>query len=419
MDLKGAVKAGVDHIMPNLLPTSVYMGGGFLGWDRPYYFHRYMSIAPVTAAYVPDGSFYSMLFLHDTSEEADVLHHAPCKFERDLYTMMMYQIKTAGGGLRPCMDGLMLCLGDGLSKNDWQWISERISVASSLQACDSLGCAVMWSDRAHDAMLEEYIKTRRFTAHKFIYELFKNGTPCGLIVRSEDLLKSDISGPLFVPNLDLCTDGEIEMIAHYDKPVVCITPAGFDLKKHGIQPDVWFKDPDSKYPMKIFAKNVVLNADFINELNALLVKDNETPELDGDPADAEEFTYSLIDTLPFAKVSAGFIKLCAALNKKICEDMSGVSASVPITAFKTGDRTYRFYVYCVFEDRYCHVFIQTKRDIERVDIITKYPVLPVRFMDELKISFQHNYKNEPDEKHAFKFNAPPGGMVVVDVTYKN
>jgi len=417
MDLKGVVEAGVDYIMPNLLPTSVYMFWGVPGVKTPYFFHRYMAIAPVTAAYVPDGHFFSMLSVHDTTEEYDVLHHAPCKFERDLYTMMMYQNIEPDGKMRPSMEGLMLCLGDGLSEYDWNWISERISKSASLKAYDSVSPTIMWSDRAHDAMLAAYIKTRRFTDHKFIYEIFKAGAPFGSIVRSEDINNVNINGPLFVPNLDLCSDEEIKTLVKYNKAVVCIAPAGYDPAKYGFVSAACFTDPDSKYPMQVLIKGYDFDESYIDELKQLLVKD-DTPELEGNPEDAAEHSNVLYETLAFSKVSLGFIKLCAAVLKKISGDQNGIECDAPMAAYKTGDNKYRLYLYCVHEDQYSHAFVRTKQNIERVDIITSYPVLPPRFMNELNTGFSSGYGDELQEKHAFKVNAPPGGVTIVDVVFK-
>jgi len=416
MDLKSVVRAGVDYIMPNLLPTSVYMWWGVPEEKIPYYFHRYMSIAPLTAAYVPDGHFLSMLFIHDTSEEADVLHHAPCKFERDLYTMTMYQL-LGEKELRPCMEGLMLCQGDGLSKHDWEWMTERFSIATSLQPTRSLGPTILWSDHGHDKMLGAYIKTRRWTVHKFVYEMFKLGVPCGAILRSEQCAGSQLMGPLFVPNIDLCSDEEIRDIATCNNMIVCTAPAEFQPEKYGITPDLVFTDPNSKYPMQVFVKGGRFEPSFLDHLNTLLMQDDASYGVDIDPTGVNEFGYTLVDTLPFAKVSIGFAKVCADILDKLSEDASGIVSNVPMAAFEAGRNRYRLYLYCQHEDQYGHAFVRTVRNIKQVDIITNYPVLPARFMDEASASFIHDYKNETAEKHGFKVNTPPGGMTIVDVTF--
>ena len=402
IDLKGIVRAGVDYIMPNLLPTSVYMQS-MGSW--PCRFHRYMSIAPLVAAYVSDGHFLSMLNVHDTTEEWNVLHHAPCKFERDLHTLTMYQL-IEEKGLRHCMEGLMLCLGDGLSKHDWEWMSERFSIATSLQPTRVLGATLLWSDHAHNKMLDAYIKTKRWTVHKFVYEMFKRGVPCGAVLRGEQYTNAELRGPLFVPNIDLCSEEEIRNIAAGKNTIVCTAPADFKPEQYGITPDHVFIDSHSRYPMQVFVKGNRFEQSFIDHLNGLLEKDDASQgidELEGDPENyGEMFNYTLVDTLTFARPSKGFAEQCAGLLKKLSEDASGIVTNVPIAAFETGSGKYRLYLYSKNESQYDQALVRTAHKIKQVDIITKYPVLPARLRDE-------NY--------AFTVNTPPGGVTIVDVTF--
>lgn len=416
MDLKSVVQAGVDYIMPNILPTSVYMFWGVPEEKWPYYFHRYMSIAPVTAAYVPEGHFLGMQFIHDTSEEADVLHHAPCKFERDLYTMTMYQLLGAGGA-RPCMEGLMLCQGDGLSEYDWNWIAERISTAASLKPIHAFGPTVLWSDHGHDQMLSAYIKTRRWTVHKFVYEMFKLGVPSGSIVRSDQMNGLELKGPLFVPNADLCAEEELSALARYDGPMVCTASAEFQPERYGFSAEFVMTDPNGQYPLRVFARGCGLEPEFLEELVVLLQEDDGSPELKGCPDDVTEFLYTLYDTLPFAKVSTGFSKVCAALLRRLSEEASGITSNVPMAAFEIDRNRYRLYLYCKHEDQYGHAFVRTERNIQQVDIVTHYPVLPARFIDEVDCGFIHNYETKKKEKHSFKVNTPPGGITIVDILF--
>ena len=408
-DLKSVVRAGVDYIMPNLLPTSVYMSWPLWNVPRlPYYFHRYMSIAPLTAAYVPDGHFLSMLNVHDTTEEYDVLHHAPCKFERDLHTLLMYQL-AGEKGLRPCMEGLMLCLGDGLSKHDWEWMTERFSIASSLQPTRAAGATLLWSDHGHDRMMDAYIQTRRWTVHKFVYEMFSRGVPCEAVIRSEHCAGAELSGPLFVPNVDLCSDEEIRDLAACQNTIVCTAPVDFKPEQYGIAPDhVWTDPHGGRYPMQVFVQGTAFQKSFLDHLDGLLEKDDAShavDELEGNPeAYVEEFTYTLYGTLAFARVSKGFAEQCAALLRKLSEDASGIVTNVPTAAFETSDGKYRLYLYGKNDDIYDKALVHTTRKIKQVDIITKYPVLPARMRDE---------------NHAFTVNVPPGGVTIVDIAFES
>jgi hypothetical protein len=169
--------------------------------------------------------------------------------------------------------------------------------------------------------------------------------------------------------------------------------------------------------MQVLVKGSKFEQSFLDHLNVLLMQDDASYGVDIDPNSVHEFGYTLVDTLPFAKVSIGFAKVCADILEKLSEDASGIVCNVPMAAFEIGRDRYRLYLYCKHEDQYGHAFVRTVRNIKQVDIITKYPVLPARFMDEVSTSFHHDYKKEMAEKHGFKVNTPPGGITIVDVTF--
>jgi len=83
IDLRRLVRAGVDYLMPNIVPTGLRLQHP----EHPDRFHRYMTLAPLTSAFVPEGKLLSLLGVKDATEEWDVLHHAPCLLERDIYTL--------------------------------------------------------------------------------------------------------------------------------------------------------------------------------------------------------------------------------------------------------------------------------------------------------------------------------------------
>ena len=108
IDLGGIVRAGVDYITTNILPTSVFVAGDGSRGDR---FHRYMAIAPLTAAHLSDGHLVSMLGVQDASEEWNVLRHAPCRHERDVYSMTAYRVLGENGSRRALSPSPPPCSG--------------------------------------------------------------------------------------------------------------------------------------------------------------------------------------------------------------------------------------------------------------------------------------------------------------------
>ncbi len=415
IDLKRLVLAGVDAITANILPTSCYVGGADEGKEqRPYYFHRYMALAPVTAAYLPKGHLISMLSLQDAAEEWNVMNLFPSQHERDMYTMMAYQLADGDGSSR-ALDGFLLCLGEGIPRHDWEWERERLEIALSAgEAERTMSPALFWSDAAHRRMLREYIATRRWTPFKLFYELGKSGALCGAAVTPEGLGR--YSGTLVVPNMDMLDEDEIRAVAAYGRGgVLCTAAGGFDPAAYGIRPEITFRDPFSDRPMTAFAFGCGVTDEVREKIRELLSRDDGTPNLSGDLMRIEEPKYTLTDTLVFAKVTAGFRAALALLLGHIQAEDSLFGVNKPCMILKMKDGAYRLFLYNDSEVKYHRAFVTAKRKIRDVRIVSKFPVLPPRFVDAATGSLHHVYDGKEEAGKSFEIKIQPGGVTVVDV----
>lgn len=407
-DLSGLIRAGVDWITANILPAGVYVTSE----DRPNRFSRYMALASTTAAHIGRGKLVSMLGVHDASEEWSMMHHAPCLHERDMYSMMAYQLIDKDGICR-ALDGYFLCLGDGISRTEWDWERERLEAALSVDAEACLSPAMLWSDYAFQGMLTEYINTRRWTPHKLFYQLGDHGAHLGAAVTSDGLC--NYSGPLVVPNFDMLSPQEQQAVANYDRgAVLCTAKPGFDPASVGIQPEILFRDGFSNYPLTAFAFGCQVSDALREEIAALLAEDDGTPNLEGDLMELEEPTYVLTETLHFTKVTEGFqmamAKLLLAINQLPFQ------VNKPHLVVKTRDGAYRLYIFNDHISRYRQAFVQAQQEIREVKTITKFPILPPRFMNEASGKLTHIY-NYTGPKKAFEMKLQPGGVTVVDIYF--
>lgn len=407
IDLKAAVELGVDRISANILPTSVYLAGGD---DRPYHFHKYMAIAPTTAAYVPRGHLVSMLGLQDATEEWSVMAHAPCLHERDAYTVMSYRMTDKDGSHR-AVDGYFLCLGDGICKEEWD--KERALLEKSLSALDSeaISASMLWSDAAHNAMLHEYIETRRWTPHKYFYELAKAGTNLGGTVRVDGL--TNYSGTLFVPNFDMLPDEEQKLVLEYRGAVLCTASADFDISS--LKADIIFKDNFSAVPMQAFTLGAKISEDIRAKIACLTSSDDGTEDL-ADIRDAEEYDNTLIDSLVFSKVTKGFSDALALLLREI--DTMPFKIDKPNMVFRMSDGAYRLYLYNDNDFHYHRAFVESELEIVDTRTVTSFPVLPPRFMVKAGGKLHHTYNGTDTAKHSFEIKIQPGGVTVIDVYCK-
>jgi hypothetical protein len=406
VDLSRLVRAGVDYLMPNIVPTGLRLQHP----DRPDRFHRYMTIAPLTSAFVPDGKLLSLLGVKDATEEWDVLHHAPCLLERDIYTLLSFMTDT-GKGLKRSLNGLMICLGDGIHGDEWKWLRERFEVGFMEGVENVLAPTLIWSDAALYNTLPAYIRTRRWTLHKFYYEMAARGTLCGAVMRSENLTHAE--GSLFVPNFDLLSEAEKHAVASYKNGAVVCTAAveSFTPADYGICPDIYFVDKFSNFPMCAFAFNASIENKEI--ITALAEMDDGTSNLEGDPAEEEEQSNVLVETLTFAKVTAGFCEACALLLKTVGSDL--FTCNLPIVPMLMDDGRYRLYISNPEMNSYGYATVTAKFPIKQVVNVSKYPVLPVKFMDSPDEGTGWIGKNSSGTQRIFRAKVTPGGVTILDV----
>jgi hypothetical protein len=406
IDLKRLVRAGVDYLMPNIVPTGLRLQHP----DRPDRFHRYMALAPLTSAFVPDGKLLSLLGVKDATEEWDVLHHAPCLLERDIYTLLSYMTVT-GKGLQRSLDGLMICLEDGIREDEWTWLRERFDIGFVQGVAQVLAPTLLWSDAAFYNTLPAYIRSRRWTLHKFYYEMAQRGALCGAVIRSEDLTRAQ--GSLFVPNFDLLSEAQKHAVAAYGKGAVVCTAAveNFAPADYDICPDIYFVDRFSSYPMCAFAFNTSIeNKDAITPLAEA---DDGMANLQGDPAEAQEHGNVLVDTLTFCKVTAGFCEACALLLKTVGCDL--FTCNLPIVPMLMEDGRYRLYISNPEMNSYGYADVTARRPIRQVVSVSKYPVLPVKFMDSPNEEVGWMGQDSTGAQRSFRAKVTPGGVTILDV----
>ena len=415
INLRKIVAAGVDYVTANILPASGFVCGPD---DRPDPFHRYMAIAPLTAAHLPKGHLVSMLGLHDATEEWSAIHHAPTLHERDMMTMMAYRLIDKDGISR-ALDGFFLCLGDGIPRSDWDWERERLEMAFSADAESVVSPAMLWSDTAFDNILSAYITTRRWTPHKLFVELAEQGVHCAGAVRTDGL--HNYSGTLIVPNFDLLSTEEQQAVAAYDRgTVICTACPEFAPENYGITPEILFCDRFSTYPMTVFAYNCTVGQELREDIDSLLAEDDGQENLTGNMTLVQEPTRgTLTETLTFAKVTEGFRKAMAKLVASVADCPITADKEHLILRLKNG--AYRLYLINDSHNKYHRAQVTCNLPVADVKIVSHFPVLPPRFVESFssRAAQTHIFSEEVTQvQQNFIIKLPPAGVVVVDVFAK-
>lgn len=410
IDLKQLAETGIDYFMPNIVPTGLFLD--YPEWG--YRFHRYMLMAPFTSAFAPETKLVSLLGVRDCTEEWDVLHHVPCCLERDIYTLSGF-MRVTSEGYKRCLEGLMICLGDGVRDEEWKWLTERFDVGfyDEKQVLHTLSPTLVWSDHAFYNTLPEYIRTRRWTAHKFVYDAEDRGSLTGAIVRIEDLDYEE--GTLYIPNFDLLPDDEKDKIAAYTRgPVICTAAAErFTPETVGIHPDIYFEDKFSVYPMCAFSFQSAVSDETRQKIENLCAQDDGKDNIAGDPADIAEFGYYVLhETLNFTKVTAGFAESVAYLLRNTGCELFTCSHPMTVTKLKNGH--YRLYIYNPEVFTYAKAVVSCIKPIRSVEILSKYPLLPVKYLHSSD-GYASFLSSESDGTQChFKTRIAPGGAVILE-----
>ena len=407
INLKGIVNAGVDRVTANILPTSCFVAGRD---DRPDFFHKYMALASTTAAHLPKGHLISMLGVQDATEEWSMIHHAPSRHERDIYSIMAYHV-IDNEGVRRALDGYMICLGDGIPRNDWDWERERFVEALDADACQIISPVMLWSESANDKMLREYIKTRRWTPHKHFYEMSRLGTMCGATITPDGV--KNHSGAILVPNIDMLQGDELEAVKSYTGGAILATASpDFDPSILG-SATYTVSDPYSTYPLKMIVMGKEISPEAKSAVDELLSCDDGKPNLEGDYLLLEEPGYVLSENLVFNKVTEGFAKAMALLLKEICDIPFNVNK--PFIALKKRSGAYRLYLYNPNDAKYTRAFVESKNEIISYKNATRFPILPPRWIENASNSLHHVFDGAEKKKFSFDIKIQPAGVTVVEI----
>ena len=80
--------------------------------------------------------------------------------------------------------------------------------------------------------------------------------------------------------------------------------------------------------------------------------------------------------------------------------------------------TYRLYLFNDSEVKYHRAFVKSKKEIIKTETITKFPILPPRFVEEASGKLAFIYEEESKEKRGFEIKIQHGGVNVIDVYCK-
>ncbi len=195
VDPRKIIATGVEGIVTESLAGACDMQahGGFRR-------HEYVAALLLTRAAVPDAKLWFLLGIKDVTEQWDMLRHAPTAFEAELFALAGIYASTPDG-LHRCADGFVACLADGIRSEEWRWIERLREMALGEVPARTLGATLLWSERAFENELDDFIEYRSPTTHRLLHKLNEHGAPIYAVARLENL--KSVRGPLLVLNAHL------------------------------------------------------------------------------------------------------------------------------------------------------------------------------------------------------------------------
>jgi len=121
-----------------------------------------------------------------TTENWDVLNHAPPVSEREIATLG-HMFLQDDDGFRHASRGPVVCLADGIDSRQWQWLRENWQAAYERLPGRVLGATVVWSEAALEAEFADYPTHRVLTRQKIAAELQSRGAPLQVVVDARDI----------------------------------------------------------------------------------------------------------------------------------------------------------------------------------------------------------------------------------------
>ncbi|KKR04406.1 MAG: hypothetical protein UT30_C0008G0028 [Candidatus Uhrbacteria bacterium GW2011_GWF2_39_13] len=183
--------------------------------------HDFLAMLMEIKAFAPD---MKLLFLHgvkDVVEEFNLLSHAPTSLERDCYSLANIYYQDKEKLPRRAVDGLLVCLGDGITSEEWEWLKTRWDLSFAAKSRKSGELTFVWSDNAFYELLDDYIRNGTWSSHLTAFHLMERGIQIQTGARIENV--EFLKGPLLIPCSHLLPDSELKNILAYENgPLILI-----------------------------------------------------------------------------------------------------------------------------------------------------------------------------------------------------
>jgi len=317
-------------------------------------------------AYVPDARLIFLHNVHDVVEQWDALRHVPALLEREIYSLANVYHLRGDGRLDACAAGFLVCLGDGIDRDEWAWLRRRWELAFARPPRRTLGATLLWSDAAMRSGVDDFIRTRAWLADRLLAHLMARGAPVQCTVRPEGL--NAVRGPILVLNPHLLPADELAKVFGYGGgPIVAVGRKADCLPK----PPFEFEDAGQLVPAWCGVYGSTARPE-------VKIEKPDPAEASAGQPDAPD-PRGYWDSLPSHRVSEGFLRAAAqaVLKSAGLWTVAAEEDSVTLMVQEETDGTWRVAIKSQ-KPFYVRPQIDLGRPIQRIDVLTEFPSVLVR-----------------------------------------
>jgi len=205
-DYRLVAEAGLDGMV---LQTNSGSAELLLGFSTRKVNHDWVEkmVATIltTKAQVPELPLYFLCCIQDEGEKWDTLRYAPALLEKEILSYTATYLLGADESIRHCLDGVLFCLGDGISHQEWTWLKNRIDLGFSgvPESAGGLpGPTAVWMPEAVDNQLEArcaYPNDAQPSPHRLLWDLLSASVPIRSITTQDAIENLQRPAILFNP----------------------------------------------------------------------------------------------------------------------------------------------------------------------------------------------------------------------------
>lgn len=360
------------------------------GAQEPRTLYSRMASTLLFRAYVPEAKLIFLNGIRDFNEQYLLLQHAPALFESEIISQFNLFHLADNNALTRCQDGVLACLADGLSREEWKKINDGWECGTEFQPETIGGAVLLYSGKHLYQQLACYMEDRGWYDYRLLTHLLSHGAP---IYTVADIGKiKNLEQPGVILNPELWDAEELEHVAACrDVPIICIGCATRELPFRFDQ--IITEHHGDAYPMYCG----VLNGK--NHAGPAPAPTKFTRKAAAKPPANRSDPVSWLDDLHVPGLSKGFMRACAERITTCSRhpQLQCVPAESKIEILSKGD-VFRLII-SNDHKHYDHVTLKSDRPVKQVEYVSGFKSCEITV-----------------EGNAFRLKLPPAGMLMADVT---